>query len=305
MDLMESFRVLRRHRILTVVLLLLTLVGTVGAAVEMPWSYSSKATVVLLNSKNASAATGGNPYLSFASSLTQAADVLCLEVTDPGTGLVLSAHGYPASYQAVVSSATGAPMIQITTTGSNKDAVEHTLQGVTQQVSVKLLALQADVPQQNRITSKLISSDLQASRSTSKKAKPLAVVLGLGLVLTFALPHLLDGMTARRRARRGSDDANSSGYPESSPSGYQESSSGYPEREYADANYADNGVPNHRPRAAEPSPQDGYSPRPWNAQLPNDGGQRWGDSQGRNPQRPQDGRDAPRPANRQGSHGHG
>jgi len=297
MDLTESLRVLGRHRILTTVLLLLTLVGTVGAAVVMPWSYSAKATVVLLNSKSASAASGGNPYLSFASSLTQAADVVCLEVTDPSTGLTLAANGYPSGYTAVISSATGAPMILITTTGSDKNAVEHTLQGVTQQVSTKLTSIQSSVPQQNRITSKLISSDLQASRSTSKKAKPLAVVLGLGLVLTFVLPHLVDAMAARRRARR--DRAADAGSPAYSD---DDESTRYPNDEYADARYADNTVANHRPRAAEPAPRETFPARQWGSPQPDGETQRWGDPQPRNTQRPYDGRDAPRPAGRPGGH---
>lgn len=277
MDLMESFRVFGRHRILTSVLLLLTLVGTVGAAIKMPWSYSAKATVVLLNSKSASAAAGGNPYLSFASSLTQAADVICLEVTDPGTGLVLQAHGYTAGYTAVVSSATGAPMIVVTTTGSDSNAVEHTLSGVTQQVNVKLHALQADVPMKDRITSKLISSDLHASHSISKKAKPLAVVLGLGLVLTYAIPHLVDS-AARRRERRSKADRRVPGTMEDG---------------YRDVPPADDLMPNgHRPRGAEVTSQQISAPRSLSGTRPDEAGQRWGDANDRVHRLPHDGRGA-------------
>ena len=141
MDLIESFRILRKRWILTSTLLLLTLVGTAAAAVKLPWTYQSVATMVLLNSKTGSAPSGGNPFLAFDPSLSQAAEVVSLEVADPSTALALRARGYPNGYQVVISSVTGGPVLQTTVTGSNKNTVEHTLYGVTGEISTKLLDL--------------------------------------------------------------------------------------------------------------------------------------------------------------------
>lgn len=204
MDLMESLRALRRQWILTSVLLMVTFAGTAGALAKLPWAYQSQATTVLLNSKSASASVGGNPYLAFADSLTLAADVVSLEVMDPRTADALQASGYPDSYQVVVSTLYGGPILQITVTGSKKSTVEHTLYGVLDEVSAKLLALQGGITPRNQIRSLVVSVTPQASRSVSKKAKPLVVVLGLGLVLTFAIPQIVDGMVSRRRLRRAS-----------------------------------------------------------------------------------------------------
>jgi hypothetical protein len=218
MDLMESFRTLRRHWILTTTLLLLTLAGIAGVAVKLPWSYQSVSTIVLLNSKSGSALTGGNPYLSFDPSLSQAAEVVSLEVADPHAALALKARGYPDAYQVGISSVTGGPVLQTTVTGSNKNAVEHTLYGVTNEISTKLLDLQSGIAPKNMITAQVVSMSLQASRSTSKKAKPLVVVFALGLVLTFAIPQIVDGLATRRRLRRETAaPPQTTGYPGDEP----------------------------------------------------------------------------------------
>lgn len=206
MDLMETFKILRKYRLLTSVLLLLTLLGTVGAAVKLPWTYQSVAQTVLLNSNTASKATGGNPYLAFDPSLAQTANVLVLELMDPRTGQSLAAQGYSAGYQVAVNSAAGGPVIQITATGSNPTAVESTLNAVTNEVNTKLVTLQGGIEQKNRITSSVISLQPRATRSTSKKAKPLAALLGVGLVFTFLIPQIVNGVATRRQRRRSDRD---------------------------------------------------------------------------------------------------
>lgn len=201
MDLTESFRALRRQWILTVALLLLTLAGTAAAAVKLPWTYQAVGTTVLLNSRNASAASLGNPLLAFDPSLANAAEVLSLALMSPPTAQALQARGYPAGYQVAVSSLTGGPILQITVTGHNKTSVENTLHGVMNEVGPQLLDLQSGVASRNLITALPLSESAQPSRSISKKAKPLVAVLGLGLVLTFAIPQIVDGLATRRRKR--------------------------------------------------------------------------------------------------------
>lgn len=120
MDLMGSFRVLRRRWILASALLLLTLLGTAAAAIKLPWSYQAMGTVVLLNSKHASASTDNNPMLAFDSSLASTAEVLSLAVMAPHTIRELQAHGYPNDYQVAVSSATGGPIMQVTVTEATR-----------------------------------------------------------------------------------------------------------------------------------------------------------------------------------------
>lgn len=202
MDLSSSFGVLRRQRILAITLLVLTLGGTAGAAVKLPWTYQAVGTTVLLNSKSAAAADDNNPLLAFSSSLASAAEVLSLSLMSPGTAQSLKARGYPDGYQVAISSLTGGPILQVTVTGSSKAEVEHTLHGVMGQVSNQLTALQPGVTTPNMITALTLSEAQQPSHSISKKAKPLVVVLGVGLVLTFAIPQAVDALAGRGRSRR-------------------------------------------------------------------------------------------------------
>jgi hypothetical protein len=202
MDLMESFRTLRRQWILASMLLLLTLAGTAAAAVKLPWAYQAVGTTVLLNSKNASAASLGNPLLAFEASLSSAAEVLSLALMSPHTAQALHARGYYAAYSVAISSVTGGPILQVTVTGSNKTSVENTLHGVMNEVGTQLLDLQPGVAQRNLIRALPLSQAAEPSRSTSKKAKPIVAVLGLGLVLTFAIPQIFDGLASRGQGRR-------------------------------------------------------------------------------------------------------
>ena len=57
MEFSGTIGVLWRRKYLTFTLLLLTLLGTVGAGAILPWTYNASATVTLLNSPASSAAT--------------------------------------------------------------------------------------------------------------------------------------------------------------------------------------------------------------------------------------------------------
>jgi hypothetical protein len=202
MDLMASLRILRMRWILTSTLLLLTLVATGAAAYVWPRSYLADATTVLLASKNSAKLAGGNPYLVFNSSLTLTADVVRREVGDPRTGLSLTSRGYTASYTVVAAPDTSGPVLLITVTGKSKANVESTLHAVADEVGTKLSTLQAGITPDNQITDLILSMSPTATLSLSKMARPLVVILGFGLALTFFIPQIVDAQASRRRARR-------------------------------------------------------------------------------------------------------
>jgi len=201
MDFMQSLRILRRRWILTTLLLLLALGGAAGAFKKLPHTYISTSTVVLLASQNASKANGGNPFLSFNSSLPLTADVIRRELLDPRTALDLATKGYTAGYLVTDAPDTTGPVLLITVTGHDKAAVEHTLYGVTAEIGTKLLDLQANITPRNQIRVVTLSVTPQAKLSISKLARPLVVILGFGLLLTFAIPLIVDAQISRRRPR--------------------------------------------------------------------------------------------------------
>ena len=200
---MELARILRRRWILAGTLLVLTFAATAGALFKLPWTYQAQSNVVFLASSNISKPYGGNPYMAFNSTLNQTADVVRYEVSDLRTAMALAARGYTSSYTIIDAVDTSGPILLITATGSNKASVEHTLNGVTQQIDIDLRQQQAGISSVNTIHDMVITFSPEAHRLTSKKSRPLSVVFGIGIALTIGIPMLVDAIMLRRRRDKG------------------------------------------------------------------------------------------------------
>jgi hypothetical protein len=199
MNLVDALQVWRRRWILTLVLLLLASAATVAAATKLPKHYQAQSDIVLLPSASSTAPFGHNPYLTYNGSLPMTAQILSYQLMNPITVQSLAGQGYTASFTvALAPTAGGAPILNVLVTGSNKDAVEHTLYGVTGAIATKLSSLQAGISPDNQITDMTLSVDTHPSLSRSKSLRPLVVVLFLGLALALAIPLILDGAVRRR-----------------------------------------------------------------------------------------------------------
>ena len=152
MNLLDAFRVWRRRWILTGLLLVLAVAGTAGAAMKLPRTYQAMSTVVLLPSVSASQPNGGNPYLSFTGSLPLTADVIAYQMMSPSSVQDLAMRGYGETYAVAPATNTTGPVLQTTVTGSNKNAVEHTLSGVTAKIGTQLSDLQRGITSRNQIS---------------------------------------------------------------------------------------------------------------------------------------------------------
>jgi hypothetical protein len=199
---MELVAALRRQWILTCVLLVLTLAGAAGALVKLPWTYQSTGNVVFLVSKNSAKTFGGNPYLGFNAALNQTADVVRYEVMDVNTANYLAAQGYSSSYLITDAIDTAGPVLLVTVTGHDKTAAEHTLDGVLNEISVKLNSLQDGLAPDNKIRDLVVGTTPEAKKLVSKKARPLLEVVGLGVIFTVAIPLVVDAVRTRRSGRR-------------------------------------------------------------------------------------------------------
>jgi hypothetical protein len=82
----------------------------------------------------------------------------------------------------------------------------------------------------------VVSMTPNATRSVSKKARPLVVVLAVGLALTFAIPQIVDARAIRRRVRRATGEQAAAG---------EQAKPDYPGDRVADDRqpYADSPVP--------------------------------------------------------------
>jgi hypothetical protein len=200
MDLFGALRVFRARWILTSLMLILALGATAIATIKLPRTYIASSSVVLLASPNSSKPFGSNPYLSFNGSLNTAGDVVRYEVMSPLTAKALAAEGYSATYLVADALDTLGPVLDVTVTGHNKALVDRTLLGVTADLNTRLKAIQSGVSKANRITMTTLSYG-SAKLSKSKLARPIVVVLALGLILAFAVPLLVDARARDRRAR--------------------------------------------------------------------------------------------------------
>jgi hypothetical protein len=202
MDSSGSLHTLRKHWVLTSVLILLTLVAAAGMWVAKPGPYQSESQVVFLASQQSSKVNGDNPYMSFNTTLSTTADLVRREVLDPQIVAALGARGYAESYNVVDDPLATGPILDITAVGSSQAAVEATQRAVTSQVKSELQSLQANIAPENQITSLMVSSQSTPSLLVSKKARPLVAVLAVGLILTLAIPQIVDASARRRRDRR-------------------------------------------------------------------------------------------------------
>jgi hypothetical protein len=203
MDLVASGRTLRRRWILTSFLFLLTLAAALAAWVKLPGPYQAESMTVLYPSQQASKPNGDNPLMSFGGSLNVAGDIVLREVSSPAYAAQLAAHGYTSSFTIVDDPNTTGPILDVTVTGKNQSQVEQTLAGVTAAVKNQLAAIQQGYKPANRITSQVVSTQPTPQLLVSKKARTVIIVLGLGLVLTFAIPQVVDAEIAKRRSARG------------------------------------------------------------------------------------------------------
>lgn len=185
---------------LSSLLLILSLAG-VAALAHRPGPYQAKSEVTLLPSKRYALSCGGNPYLCLSSSLTLTAGLVIQQVSDPHTSANLASQGYGSSYTLQDDPTTAGPVIDITVTGNNKISVENTLHGVTNEVATKLAQMQAGIPAVDQITSLPVYFDPNPALALKKKARLPAVALAVGLLLTAAVPQMVERLLGRRRRR--------------------------------------------------------------------------------------------------------
>jgi hypothetical protein len=197
----------RRQPVLTVVLLLLVLVGTAVAVVRMPRTYQADGSVVLLASPAVANGTGNNPYLSFSGSLTLTADVLSRQLMAPGVVRDLASRGFADPYTvslATYTTSTTGSVLTATVTGTDRAGVELELGAVMNEMQARLASLQSALKPHDRIRMATIAKSQWAAVSISQTARPLTLVVAVGLLLVIGLPWLVDARAARLQPRRAS-----------------------------------------------------------------------------------------------------
>lgn len=202
MDLGASMGALRRRWLLTASLLLLTFIAVIGVYAKFPGPYSAESMVALFPSKQASQLNGNNPYLSYGGSENVAGDIVLREVSAPDSVAKLAAKGYTGSFTIADDPNTSGPILDITVTSKSQSVVENTLQAVTNAVQLQLASIQSNLKPANQITSQVVSFAPTPKLLLSKKLRTIVLALGVGLILSYAIPQIVDGNIERRRGNR-------------------------------------------------------------------------------------------------------
>jgi hypothetical protein len=203
MDLLDSVRILAKRWWLTLPLFVVTLGGVLAGAVLTPWTYRSEATVVFLPSQLQAKETGGNPWLSFGTSLTVTAEVVGREMMDDRTVHALRNQGATATYKVGVAADSTGPVLLLEVEGSDGAVAQRTLDAVLRQIKTRLdtMQTQGGVAPAARIRLSTVSASTEARLLAKDKAQTLIMAAALGLGLTVGVPLLTDSLARRRRGQ--------------------------------------------------------------------------------------------------------
>ena len=220
MDLLSVIQSLWRHKLVTIPVLVLTLLGALYVVKIKPAAYEASASILLANPQGAAtpsqiatdpALKKANPYNTFVSygDLTVVADTVIQLVTAPTAQQALIQSGVGPSYQMALSTAIGnPPIINITGVGpSPQEAIRSAALLVdASKTDLHNLQVKQGIDNFYMITAVEIVDPTQATRSSSGKLRSLIAVLGAGLILLLIAVSVTDAVDKRRKSASSSTD---------------------------------------------------------------------------------------------------
>lgn len=198
MDLLSIASAIWRHKLATMPVLLLTLIGVFYVYEVKPPVYQAQASVLLFDPP---ASAGNNPYVNYGS-LPVVADVLISLVTSQSGQQALVAAGADPRYQVQLSPAFDSPpIIQVTGVGSGPQAAISSANLVSSAIAADLFGMQADkhVASRAMIGSQQLVRPVQATKSSSGKLRTLIAVLAAGALALLVAVSLAETLARRRR----------------------------------------------------------------------------------------------------------
>jgi hypothetical protein len=199
MDLAEICRVMGRRWYVLLPGLLVTAALTVGAFVTVPVTYRSQSTVALLNSQRATAAFDGNPFLSTQASLTGMADMLARNLNSDDSLADLRAQGATGAPAAKIADNAQGPLVWLTVSGSDRDAVLASDKLLTAYAAKRLEQLQQDqsVTSQARIRMVTIVPPQNPVAETKTRLEYLVLAGLAGIVVSMVATFYVEARLRR------------------------------------------------------------------------------------------------------------
>ncbi|WP_131769482.1 hypothetical protein [Candidatus Protofrankia californiensis] len=209
MYLRDSFYVLTRRWYVVLPLFVFFVVTAGFVARATPYSYTGKATVVLLSPsvKLVNEPTASNPFLAFSGNLSATATVLMRILTDEDAAQKLVDSGATATYTVGPDPmAPGAPLLVMEAKDADPAVAARTMDVLIELLKSELKEQQtkARAPADVLITATVVSH-LEPGRSSAAKKKAIAGGAAVALVVPMLTAFAVEGAAFRRARRRAGD----------------------------------------------------------------------------------------------------
>lgn len=215
MDLLNIFSTLRRHKIILLVILLLTVGGCAYVVLGIPPQYTTQAQFVVIAPPapptdadiQANPALGklntNNPYLRLPNE-SIVVDVLSQRVSSDTVRQALIDAGADRDYEIASTNTLGSgQVIQITGTGTSAAKASRTLQLVSDRMKVELQAMQKVNGADDRFLFQAlpVSPPTPPLRKVTGTLRSLIAVAAAGVVFLFGAVSIAEAVPARRQRR--------------------------------------------------------------------------------------------------------
>jgi hypothetical protein len=210
-DFFTTLRILLRRWYVVLPTLLVAGAAAYYTVQTIPASYEATGTLVLLGPAKSGEPVPGepppapiNPFLELGGSLDVTGDVLTKVMLSDGVVARVAKQGGTAPYEVGTGSDGGSPIMNIVATGPDDAEAQNTVKVVAAELAKELQQRQeqAGSPPSQFIRFQEVSLPTKSKALLGSKFRAGAVVAALGLMLTFALAFLVDGIAERRSGRR-------------------------------------------------------------------------------------------------------
>ncbi|MGP3689191.1 chain length determinant protein [Streptomyces sp. IBSNAI002] len=198
MDLAEIWRVMRRRWYVLLPGLAITAALTAAVYLLVPVEYRSQSTVTLLNSKKATVAFDGNPFLSTQASLTGMADGLARNLNSDDSVADLKSLGLTGVHEAKIADNAQGPFMWLSVTGTDPAAVLKSDEILTAYAEKRLTEFQSQqsVAPEAMIRMTTIVPPQKPEAQTKTRLQYLVMAGALGFVLSLVATFFVE---ARKR----------------------------------------------------------------------------------------------------------
>ena len=214
MDFASFLQVIARRWKLVAIGLVVTVVAAFVVMQTMKPTYEAAASVLLYSPASAAGASAepeptttiaGSQNPLYGMDLGVVTDVMAQRMADPAVVEQLLARDGGGTWEVAENTETRSPLLIVTVSAPTSGEAVGTMKNVLAEIDEQLgvVQRQIEVPASDRlITTQIVREDTVAAAKNGSRARALAAVLLLGIIGSFSLPFVADGLEAASRRRR-------------------------------------------------------------------------------------------------------